>query len=101
MMDDLRPSEADVQEALNQYADELMTYPNVNGVGIQESVSPDGTTEPHIMVYVSQKLAPENLDASTKIPKKLDVTIQDPTSGSARQREVKVRVQALGDLKAQ
>lgn len=87
-----RVSEADAQEALDRYADQLMGYPNVNAVGIQDAVLPDGTVEPHVQVYVTRKLAPEAIDPSARIPEHLDL----PTEGPPR--EVKVRVQQIGTL---
>jgi hypothetical protein len=93
-----QPSEADVQAALDQYADKLMAYPNVNGLGIQEEALPDGRTEPVLQVYVSKKLPREKLDPATIIPKQVVVTRTDKDAAGPRQMRVNVRVQETGAM---
>jgi hypothetical protein len=95
-MDDPRPSVADVEAALDQHAERLLAYPNVTGVGIQEAILPDGTTEPRLHVYVTRKPAPAERDAAARIPDRLEVTIEDAASDRPRQTWVKVHVQVVG-----
>jgi hypothetical protein len=98
-MDDPRPSVADVEAALDQHAERLLAYPNVTGVGIQEAILPDGTTEPRLHVYVTRKLAPDRLAASAKIPDRLTVTIEDATPERPRRLVLKVHVQEIGAVR--
>jgi hypothetical protein len=66
------PSQADAEEVLNRYADELKRYPNVNGLGIRQSTLPDEKTKPIIQVYVSKKLPDEALEPQARLPQQLD-----------------------------
>jgi hypothetical protein len=78
------PSEAEVEEVLNRYADELRKYPNVNGLGIRRESLPDGDTKPVIQVYVSKKVPEEELEPSAILPRQLEA--------------VNVRVREIGSL---
>ena len=57
----------DVKDIKKRYADELMTLPNVTGVGVGER---DGAQV--IKVFVVRKLPLEALSASERVPRELE-----------------------------
>jgi hypothetical protein len=85
--------------ALAQYEDALLGYPNVTGVGIQDKLLPDGSLEPVVQVYVSQKLPPEDLADEDLLPTELEVTVIDETGNQDRQERIGVQVEPMSELK--
>lgn len=74
-----------VEATLDKYQDQLLAYPNVNGVGIQQETTPHGLLKVFIQVYVTQLATPEGSDVRELIPKTLD--------------DVEVRVREIGRLR--
>lgn len=99
MADQKQSREAVAQAALTQYEDELLAYPNVTGIGIQDKIMPDGSSEPVVQVYVTQKLPPEQLAAAEMLPSELEVTVAGEPGSPVRQEKIGVQVEETSELK--
>jgi hypothetical protein len=99
MPDNELTKQAVARAALEQYEDELLTYPNVTGVGIQDQVLPDGSLEPVVQVYVTQKLRPDELTEEDLLPTELEVTVRDAAGNLERQERIGVQVEPMSRLK--
>jgi hypothetical protein len=65
-------SEAEIREILNRHRNDLMSSPNVTGVGIQQETTPEGKVYEFIQVYVSEKVPPDQIKPSDRIPELLE-----------------------------
>jgi hypothetical protein len=69
-----------IERVLQEHLDDLMKYPNVTGVGIQQEYLPDGSVLEFIQVYVANEPSDENLERDSVIPRILqgfDVRVQN------------------------
>jgi hypothetical protein len=101
-----------LQEIKEQHESELLSLPNVVGVGIGEKVSDDKKTgDMAVVVYVQRKYAPSSLNKRDTVPKTLEaltsVTIP-PTPGQPDTSELELSgakvvtdVKEIGEIFAQ
>ena len=60
------------REVLDRHAGELLSNPNVSGVGVREAQSPDGSSREVIQVYVRQQDEGNESRSLGALPDQLD-----------------------------
>lgn len=70
---------AHVQRAIELYQEELVTYPNVTGIGVVpvREDQHEGGAELAVAVYVTRKVPRDELEADERIPPTLEVPSRD------------------------